>query len=475
MSAIEPAPSRIARLVKAPEAPPHAVRRVLPALAVCLVLAACAAYTPRDLPKGADLAASPLRLTADVSQLRLTPLKAHRFDPAGGLDPTDVAILAVLNNPDLKAARAQAGVASAQAFSAGLLPDPQVSVTVDVPVDPVNPTAYNVTPSLDLMTLVTHSAALKSAKASAVKADLNLLWSEWSTAQQARQLAVTALANEEKSGVLTILAKRLGERYARSKAAMDRGDATAPTAGADLAAKLDVEAALATAEHDAAKARGGLNALLGLEPGVRLNLVYGAPVLDPTPAAFEKAAAVLPERRPDLLALKAGYGAQDANLRKAIIAQFPILNLGFSRASDTSGVATNGLAATFVIPIFNRGRGEIAIQSATREQLRAEYQARLDQAVADIAAARREREAARALSGSLQAEVPSLMATAALARGPYRRGDIDNAAFLAIEQAALTHQVALLDQRLAFALAGISLESVLFLPFDPPSDAGTRP
>jgi outer membrane protein TolC len=283
------------------------------------------------------------------------------------------------------------------------------------------------------------------------------------------------LANEAKAGVLQTLADHLADRAARSTAALKRGDVTSAVAGADLAAKLDADAALASARHDAAKARGELNALLGLEPAAQLDLVAGDPVVDPGPAALDAAVADLPRRRPDLLALKAGYAAQDANLRKAVIARFPILNLGFNHASDTSAVITNGVAATLVIPIFNGGRGEIAVQSATREQLRAEYQARLDQSVADAAAARREREASRALIVQLQGQVPTLMAAAARAQAPYQRGDIDSAAYLAIEQSALSHQVALMDQRLAFELAGVSLETVLFLPSDPSSDGGARP
>ncbi len=445
-------------------------------LLATLGLGGCATYAGRALPTRADLAPATERLTADLSKLRLAPLKGHRFDPSDGLDPTEVAILAVLNNPDLKAKRAQADVAGAQAFAAGLLPDPQVSFSLDIPRDPMNFTkAYGVSPSLDLMALVTHAAALKSAKASASRADLDLLWSEWNTAQQARQLAVTALANESKTTVLQTLARHLADRAARSKAALARGDVTSVVAGADLAAQLDADAALATARHDAAKARGGLNALLGLAPDAVLNLVLGDPAVDPTPASLDAAVAALPERRPDLMALKAGYAAQDANLRKSIIAQFPILNLGFNHASDTSAVVTNGIAATFVVPIFNGGRGEIAVQSATREQLRAEYQARLDQTVADAAAARREREASRAMIVQFEAQVPTLVAAAERAQAPYRRGDIDSAAYLAIEQSALGRQVALMDQRLAFELAGISLETVLFLPSDSPSDGGAKP
>lgn len=452
------------------------VSRWIAVAAACFGLAGCATYQDSPLPSGPDVAATPRRLTADLSQLRLAPLKAHRFDPSDGLDPTEAGILAVLNNPDLKAKRAVAGVAAAQAFSASLLPDPQLTYSLDIPTDPANFTnAYNVAPSLDLMALVTHASALKAAKASARQADLDLLWAEWNTAQQARQLVVTALANEDKAKILAVLADHLADRYRRSKAALDQGDVTAAVNGADLAAKLDADAALATARHDAAKARGDLNALLGLAPDARLNLVAGAATVDPDPAALDTATAALPTRRPDLLALRAGYDSQNANLRKAVIAQFPVLNLGFSHASDTSAVITNGLSATFVLPIFNRGRGEIAVQSATREQLRAEYQARLDQTLADAAAARREREASRRLIADLGEDVPKLVAAADRAEAPYRRGDIDSAAYLALEQAALGRQVALLDQKLAFDLAGISLETVLFLPSDPAADSPTDP
>jgi outer membrane protein TolC len=444
-------------------------RKLVGAALAALMLSSCAAYRPAELASRPDLAPATGRLSADLSQLRLAPLMAHRFDPADGLDPTEVAVLAVLNSPDLRAKRAATKIAAAQAFAAGLLPDPQIGVSLDLPANPGAglTTAYNLAPSLDLMALITHSTALRAAKASAAQADLDLLWAEWSTAQQARQLAVSAMADARKAVVLGLLADRLGDRYRQSKVAFDRGDLTAAVTSADLAAKLDAEAALATARRDDAKARGDLNALLGLEPAAQLNLVPGAPIVDPNPAALDAALMSLPARRPDLLALKAGYGTQDANLRKAILMQYPVVNLGFSHASDTSAVVTNGVSATFTIPLFNRGRGEIAIQSATREQLRAEYQARLDQTVADAAAAQREREASRLMISRLEVQVPELLAMAARAEAPYRRGDIDSAAFLALEQSALNHQVALLDQQLALELADIGLESVLFLPSDP--------
>jgi len=80
--------------------------------------------------------------------------------------------------------------------------------TVDVP-DPgqAATTAYNLNPNLDLVALITHSTALKAARASAGQANLDLLWAEWSAAQQARQLAVTIMAAEAKARVLRAIAE----------------------------------------------------------------------------------------------------------------------------------------------------------------------------------------------------------------------------------------------------------------------------
>src|SRR5476649_1314989 len=128
-----------------------------PAMAVALavVLGGCVHEGARPLAEGPDLAANASLLSVDVSRLRLAPLPARTIDPAKGIDPTDAAILAVLGSPDLAAKRAAAHVAEAQAFAAGLLPDPQLALSADFPVNPlVAVTAYGITPSIDLQALI---------------------------------------------------------------------------------------------------------------------------------------------------------------------------------------------------------------------------------------------------------------------------------------------------------------------------------
>ncbi|MGH8378332.1 MAG: TolC family protein, partial [Gammaproteobacteria bacterium] len=63
-------------------------------LLACLLvasLAACALYHAKPLPQRPDLQPQPAPLRVDLSRIHLPGLKPHPFDPAKGLDMTDVA------------------------------------------------------------------------------------------------------------------------------------------------------------------------------------------------------------------------------------------------------------------------------------------------------------------------------------------------------------------------------------------------
>ena len=441
--------------------------------AATLGLGGCAVYRARPLPTAPDLAASPQRLAVDVARLRVQPLKAIRVDPADGLDPMEVAVLAVLNSPELAAKRRAAGVSQAQVFAAGLFPDPQIAASVDKPIGgPDTHTAHGLGISYDLAGLLARASLSRAARFTARQVDLDLLWSEWTVGQQARQLAETALAAERKAAYFQQVTAIAADRDARSERALRRRDVTAQTSAADLAAKLDAETQLAAARRDALKARRDLNALLGLDAAVVLPLAEDTAQAVYDEAAVREALASLPERRPDLLALKAGYGAQDANLRKAIIAQFPLTNLAANFAKDPAGTSTVGLSASLFLPIFNGGHGEVRVQNASREQLRAEYQTKLDAADAEVKDAQAELAGARTFAASLRADVPRLEALVKPALAAYDRRDIDSQAYLTLSQTALSRRADLDDKELAARLAEITLETSLFLP---PAAARAQP
>ena len=435
------------------------------ALAVCALLGGCAAYRARPLPAAPDLVSSPQRLAIDVARLRVGPLNTIRIDPADGLTPLEVAVLAVLNDPELEAKRKAARVSQAQAFAAGLFPDPQISASLDKPTGgPDKETAYSLGVSYDLAGLLARASARRAARFTARQVDLDLLWSEWTAGQEARQLAETALAAERKVAYFAQVAAIAADRDARSNRALQQHDATLQTSAADLAVKLDAETQLATARHDALKARRDLNALLGLDAAVVLPLVEDRSEAVYDAAAVRQALNDIAARRPDLLALKAGYSAQDANLRKAIVAQFPLTQLAVNFAKDPAGTSTAGLSASLFLPIFNGGRGEVRVQDATREQLRAEYQAKLDAADAEVKGAAAELAGARAFAALLRADVPRLEALVKPALAAYDRRDIDSQTYLTLSQNALSRRADLDDKELAARLAEITLETALFLP-----------
>ena len=427
-------------------------------------LGACAAYHPAPLPTHPDLGARVADLKTDIAKLRLEPLRAIHIDPAAGFTPLDVAVLAALDSPELKAKRASLGVSAAQVFAAGLLPDPQLTAGVDQPIaGPDTHTAYNVSPAIDIAALIANASNVRAAKFTAKQANLDVLWAEWTTVQQARQLAETALTDEARAAFLRELLAAASDRAARTAAAQFRGDVTSQVAAADLVAKLDVETQLAVALHDAAKARRDLNAILGLAADVRLPLIEG------TTASYDadqvrRDLASLPDRRPDLIALQAGYGAQDANLRKAILAQFPLAQIAFAYARDPTPTTTLGISAVLALPIFNGHRGDVKVAEATREQLKAEYQARLDATSAEVTSAAAEFASATAQAAALRADLPRLEAMLKPALGAMSRGDIDSQTYLTLVQTVVGKRADLEDRELAARMAEIQLETALFAP-----------
>jgi outer membrane protein TolC len=377
------------------------------AAGLTLLIGGCATYSRLPLPDKPDLATS-------ASSPGLQPM-----------DMNAVATLAVLNSPDLKAARAKANVSDAQAFAARLLPDPQLTASLDKPTDLGQGyiDAYGLGLVLDLQALLTHSAKKAAANAARDQARLDLLWQEWQTIAQARTLYVQQIIAADKQQFLAEAEESYTAQAGRSQRALEAGDTTLDLAGADLALLSDISIQLGTARRSALQTDQSLHALLGVAPQVTIPLQpLTAPQL-PDQSAVDAAIARLPQTRPDLQALQAAYNSQEEVLRKAVLSQFPMISLGVNRQRDTSNVHSNGLTATLNLPLFDRGRGEIAVQRATRAQLRAEYQARLDQTSGDIWRLWAELRQLQSELGQVNERLPRLQSTVDAAHKAYEAGD----------------------------------------------------
>ena len=427
-------------------------------IAVVALASGCASYQALPLNDHPHLPDSVAHLTIDASRLPFPHLAAHVVDPADGLDMTGVAILAVLNNPALRLARADANIVHAQAFAAGLLPDPQFNLSRDFPTQSGSgiTNAYNAGIAYDINTLITHAATSTAASAETHKADLNLLWQEWQVVAQARVLFSRAISQEQLLHWLGKNRDLLAARYQQSKAALAQGNLTADAADSALIAWQDADRQLNDLQRQQSQTRHELDALLGLAPNVVLKLIDHATLRKLSDAAVEQASNDLAQRRPDLLALKAGYAAQDARYRQAILAQFPAFNLGLTHAQDTAGLVTNGFTLALTLPLLNGNRGNIRIEEATRQRLHDEYEVRLNAARADVIRLLADRRLLSEQLDTLQQHLPDLDKAADRARAALASGALDTAGYVSFESVRIAKHVeaanlqqALLENRIA--------------------------
>jgi outer membrane protein TolC len=422
------------------------------------LLAGCTSYTARPLAAQADLAGpDPAILSVDAAKIDRPYLAPQPIDLSAPLTPNALAIIAVLENPDLKAQRAKAGVTDAQAFSARLLPDPTFQGSFDKLLSgPDEFNGFGGQIGFDLNVLRTARVTRQSGEAAKRQVRLDLAWAEWQTAGQARLQGVRLLALEEQLKVAQTSAASARKLFEAAQRAAGRGDIAAGDLDTRRQALLDASTKERTAENDLATTRADLNKQLGLPPETVLRLAEPNAPQVPPPAEVLTAQAL--ERRLDLQALRAGYGVAEADLHKAVLDQFPNLSLTMAYARDTANNRTLGPQIGFNLPLWNRNRGGIAIARATREQLRAEYDARLFQTRAEIDAAVAGLVTLRRQQEQLSGQVPAIEKYAAATERAAVRGDLSRAIADTAQQALRDRKLAILQLGQQIAEQTIALE-----------------
>ena len=393
------------------------------------------------------------------------------------LTVSQVALLAVRNNPDLRAARAQRGVAQAQILQAGLLPNPQVTAAFLPLVAGVGTTpAWNAGISEDIRALITLSSTRRAARSSAAQIDAQILWQEWQVIGQARLLAVDIIEAERSLALMARYRDLLAARYSRSQRAVSAGNETLAVSAPDLVALQTTTTQINDLKRQQLARRHQLNALLGLAPDVAVPLDR-TPDIPPWNAdVVVQALPTLAERRPDLVALQLGYRVQNAKLRAAILSRFPNLTFGVTGGSDNSNVRNAGPQITLELPIFNQNQGNIAIETATRQQLHDEYAARLTAAVGQVRAMMAEIDLLNQQLQDVRHELSGTRRVASRAESAFNAGNLDERSYVDLvgarltkEQEIVTIEQSLLDQQVAIAtLIGADMPAIA-LPREDPS------
>ncbi len=442
------------------------MRQTLFLVFITLLLTSCASYQEKPLPEENVLKKTLQVLTVSVNETLKSRQGTHEINFADGLDMTEVAILAVLSNPDLKVRRAQYEVAGAQVFSAGLLPDPQFSSSIDKPTG--NTTAlvngWGAGLGYDIIPLITRQARINSQQGLQQKVQLELLWQEWQVVQQARSLVVRYQLEVQRLTLLHTMKNLYQVRYQHSKTGMMQGNITLDVNGTDLTALIDTFSQITQLEQQHNETRHALNQLLGLQSDVVIKLVNL-----PDESRLDKTSVLdqlnrLSEIRPDLLALKAGYEAQEEKVRAAILAQFPSFSIGINRAKDTGGVYTTGVTIGLTLPLFSGNRGGIAIERATRKQLSREYTARLLQAHNDVSRLLELQNIIEKQQIDLHTYLPRLKILVERARKAYNRGDIDALTFLNMESTWVNKRLEQISLQQTQWENRIALQTLLALP-----------
>ncbi len=364
-------------------------------LLICLVavslLQSCATYQAKTLRR-ADIEAS-LRppdnqtILVKAERIRHPILRPIRIDLKDGLGPDEAAVVAVIVNPALRAERDRAGIARAQLIQAGLLPNPQLSLSMDIPsggdtTDTV--TGYGLGLGIDLRSLITRGARRKAAEKELSSVNLEVAWKEWQVAEAAkmhlyhiyylnrlRDLAKRALSLADENLNAMKEAVLAGERISADLSDMEVRVKDAVTTLTDIEMKTKKETLL-------------LKRAMGFPPDrvIPLQKKIKNPFLCRTPEPEELLNSLY--SRPDILALREAYSAEDARLREAILSRFPDIGIGIGYSRGTDGLITIGLSISIELPLFDHAQGRVALRKATMKEVFDRYVARVFEARSEV-------------------------------------------------------------------------------------------
>lgn len=420
----------------------------------------CATYRSAPLPTVEALLQSKPAASALVSpEHPLLPARSINLDAP--LTDLDAARLALIASPDLNATRAQVGVSQAQLFAAGLVADPQLSLSVDRPdaAGLVNALAAGL--SFDFASLFTRAGRVAGARNNADRVRLDVAWSEWLALNQVRTLVRRILALERQVVVAGQAEASSAEIYRLTERNMTRGDARLDDVTVYQIGYLDAQDRLLALKRQLTAARQELNAVIGIPPDVVLAL-SDAPPLRSLEAL--DADVLVPEAahvRLDIRALEAGYAAQERGLRVATRNALPLPQLSFNRTRDTGAIWTRGVGIGVALPLWNRNRGEISIATATRTQLAAEYAARIYRTRADIVAQVEDLRAIDAERRALAVQVPRLEESARVIAQATREGSLPLVTYETVRAALLSKKLSLLALEQAQTEGEVALETAV--------------
>lgn len=486
-----------------------------------VILTGCATYERRPLELEQHAENWPLRdISGDSIRAYVETLASEEqpaaYDPSDGLSLAEAEAVALVFNPQLRLARAQANVPLASARQAGWWPDPEFEANVlrfadrgartrfrfDGPsfngfntgiigANGLSPDGLEITPPgyrrvegqfIDEPWIVGASLSVTipiSGRLAVEKdwawAEYNAAWrriliSEWKLLTRLRAAWLEWSTTHERIKVLKEFRGQLGAVATIAERLATAGELK-PTAARVLLVELRRQrAALHALEAEAEQQRLELFATLGLAPEAPVELVPH--VLLPRIDAREEARrGTLLERDPRLTAVRAEYEAAEQRLRLEVREQYPDVTVGPSYSFE-EGFSRLGFGFGFPIPLWNHNRQAIAEATAEREAARTRAEALIEQVFSELARGEaRLRYATERRQILLDEVVPLVDRQVVETRKLLDLGEVDVLVLRAALASAVETKLEILTATLAEAQAANALQQMLAPRWITPSQA----
>jgi outer membrane protein TolC len=435
-------------------------------ISVLLCLQSCTIYHPKPLDESAVVQGlmpptmESIRIQA--GEIKHPMLKPVEIDFNKGISADQAAVIAVIVNPALRAARDQKGIISAQLVQAGILPNPTFTYSIDFPTGGRTQgtvKGYGLTLDWNIISLITRDAKLDAARANAAAVDLDIAWKEWQVAQSAKQHVYRIAFLDKQLFIASEEEKKLQQNLDAIKKAVALGDMTILDQEAADAAFQRVYNSVLDIGKNLEQERLALNSILDFPPEYVVPLQKEIPL--PSPETFPSLTEImdgLEARRLDLLALRMGYQSEEYKLRAAVLAQFPGISIGPTHLRDTGDVVTTGFSVSINFPFFDRNQGQIAIEKATREQLFNEYLNRVFEARAMAASILANMQALEKQIDAAEKTIVSLKKLIQTSYNSFLEGNIDALSYYNELDRLFTKQLDVLKLKQDLADSSIGLE-----------------
>ena len=440
-------------------------RRFFPLIFLSLGLAGCATYKPQPINPAASAAALEARSLNDPGLMEFL----QKADPTGhGWTLERLTLVGLYERPEILIAEDQKLIAESSLQKATALPNPTLSLTPTYNATNLMPSPWKIGPifSFMLSSLAERPALMQAAQAHLGAAKQALPIAAWMVRSQVRT-AMLDLWTARQSEALdaqsfTLAQQSVAAITARVHAGqMSEADQNTAILAANQSALVEAAATrqVAIARVQLAKAIGLPTASLA---NVRVSFVgFADPQWPPDIRKLQENALT---SRPDIQAALDNYAAAEAELRLAILQQYPGISIGPGYEYD-QGANKYLLSLSVSLPIFNQNQGGIAKAYAERAIAGARFLSTqqsvldgIDQAVANGQASAAEVKAADTLLKSVKEQQNRL-------EQQYNDGAIGKLRLIGGEQALVQTELGAVSATKHQDEAIGSLEDALYHPF----------